>query len=70
MHLSKHRLQVKTVQKSCHMWVNFDVRGQQGMDFITGGSVIMDYGLVFWPEVTKKLIDLFIKNTDFSFTRC
>ncbi len=23
----------------------------QGMDFLTRGSVIMDYGLVFWPEV-------------------
>ncbi len=33
-----------------NMWVDFDVRGQE-MDFtITGGSVIMDYGLVFWPE--------------------
>ncbi len=59
MHLSKHRLQVKTVQKSCHMWVNFDVRGQQGMDFFTG-----IYGLVLWPEVPvfmlKWLIDRFV----------
>ncbi len=31
-------------------WINFDVRGQQGMSFLTGGSVIMDYGLIFWPE--------------------
>ncbi len=30
MHLSKHRLQVKTVQKSCHMWVNFDVMWTTG----------------------------------------
>ncbi len=34
------------------MWVDFDVRGQQGMDVFTGGSVIMDYGCIFWPEVT------------------
>ncbi len=34
------------------MLVDFDVRGQKGMDFFTGGSVIMDYGLVFWPEAT------------------
>ncbi len=32
------------------MLVDFDVRGQQGMDFFKGGSVIMDYRLVFWPE--------------------
>ncbi len=32
------------------MWVDFDVKEQQEMDFFTGGSVIMDYGL-FWPEV-------------------
>ncbi len=32
------------------MWVDFDVRGQQEMDFFTGRSIIMDYGQVFWPE--------------------
>ncbi len=32
------------------MSVNFEVRGQQGMDFFTGGSVIMDYGPGFWSE--------------------
>ncbi len=37
------------------MSVDFDVREQQGMDFFSGGSIIMDYGLwimLFWPEVT------------------
>ncbi len=34
------------------MLVGFDVGGQQKMDFFTGGSVIMDYGLIFWPEAT------------------
>ncbi len=30
------------------MLVDFDVKGQQDMtDFFTGGSVIMDYGLIF-----------------------
>ncbi len=29
--------------------------GQQGMDFFPGRSVIMDYGLIFWPEVMVKL---------------
>ncbi len=24
------------------MWVDFDVRGQQEMDFFTGGTIIMD----------------------------
>ncbi len=30
--------------------VGFSVRGQQGMDFFTGWSIIMDYGLVFLSE--------------------
>ncbi len=29
---------------SKQLWVDFDVRGQQGMDCFTGESVIMDYG--------------------------
>ncbi len=29
------------------MLVDIDVRGQQGMDFFTGGSIMMDYGLFF-----------------------
>ncbi len=28
------------------MLVRFDVRGQQGMDFINGGSIIVDYGFL------------------------
>ncbi len=52
----KHSLQVKTVQncsKQICWWifVCLDVRGQQGMDFVTGGSVLRDYGLMFWSEV-------------------
>ncbi len=31
--------------------VDFDVKGQQGMDFFIGESVIMDYRLVFWIKV-------------------
>ncbi len=30
--------------------VDLDVRGQQGMDFCIGGSIIMDYVQVFCPE--------------------
>jgi len=30
--------------------IEFDVKAQQGMDFFTGGSIIMDYGLIFWLE--------------------
>ncbi len=26
------------------------------MDFFTGGSLIMDYGLVLWPEMTVYLL--------------
>ncbi len=36
------------------MPVDFDVRGQQGMDFFTGGSIIMDYGLLLQPDATVK----------------
>ncbi len=32
------------------MLVDFDVRGQQGMDFFTRIAIIMNYGLVFCPE--------------------
>jgi len=34
------------------MSLDFDVRGQQEMDFFTGGGIIMVYGFVFWPKVT------------------
>ncbi len=34
--------------------VDIDVRGQQEMDFFTGGSIIIDYGLVFWSEESLK----------------
>ncbi len=33
------------------MLVDFDVRGQERMHLYTGGSFIMDYTLVFWPEL-------------------
>ncbi len=39
--------QSRTVVDKC----GFDLRGQQGMDLSSGGSLIMDYGL-FWPEAT------------------
>jgi len=32
------------------MSVDFVERGQHRMDFLTGGSVIIDYGRVFWAE--------------------
>ncbi len=56
------------------MWVDFDVRGQQTMDFFTVGSVIMDYGqlfgLSFWwhpftaedPLVSKWRNDEFLQT--------
>ncbi len=46
----KHHLGAQSVQ-NCSTLVDFDVMKQQGMDFFTVGSVIMDNGLVFWPEV-------------------
>ncbi len=53
-------------QLSTNMLVDLDVRGQQGISFFNGGSVIMDYKLVFWPEVMvclwQKLIFSFHKT--------
>ncbi len=43
------------------MSVEFDVRGQQGMDFLTAGSIIMDYGQKQWFKV-KMPLDLFLTN--------
>ncbi len=51
----KLHLQVKIVQnssKQTNMLTDFDVRGPQGMDFFTGGRVVMDCGLIFCPEAT------------------
>ncbi len=39
----------KRKQSKTNKSVDFDVRGQQGIDLSTGGSV-MDYGVVFWPK--------------------
>ncbi len=33
------------------MSVDFDVRGQQEMEFFTGGSIIMGHGLAFWSDL-------------------
>ncbi len=46
----KQRLQAKTDLNK--YVVDYHVRGKQRMDFFTGGSVIMDYGLIFWLEAT------------------
>ncbi len=35
-----------------YILVDFDVIEQQEMDFFTGGSIIMNYELIFCPEVT------------------
>ncbi len=61
----KHRLQAKTALNK--YVAGFCCERQQEMDFFTGGSIIMDYGLVFWPEVMVwrleiKLMDLFLTN--------
>ncbi len=43
----KYHFKGKNSPKSfkTNMPMDFDVKGQQGMDFLKGGSVIMDYGL-------------------------
>ncbi len=67
---------MKTVQNgSKQTSVDFDVKGQQGMDFFTGGNIIMDYGLVFWPELEKVKMPYLMyefvsyKHAAFHFTR-
>ncbi len=47
----KNLLQAKTVQNSCKQ-ISWWMTEQQGIELFTGGSVIMDYGLVFLPEAT------------------
>ncbi len=44
----KHRLQAKTALNK--YVAGFWCERQQEMDFFTGGSVIMDYGLIFKQE--------------------
>ncbi len=46
--------------------VDFDVRGQEGMDVFIGGSIIMDNGM-FWPEALVLIDEL---RTGFHFTKC
>ncbi len=47
----KHRLQVKTVQNSFNSGFWCMRTTGEGISFFTGGSIIMAYGLVPWPEV-------------------
>ncbi len=61
----KHSLQVKTVLNKYlgGFWCE-----RTTSDFFIGGSVIMDYGLVFWPEAVVwsfnvLMMDLFLTNT-------
>ncbi len=57
------------------MFMDFDVRGQQGMEYFTGRSIIMDNVHIFWPEAIvlsqKHLNDelVYNKHATFLFTR-
>ncbi len=56
----KNMYRSSTVYKQKQFWTNtvdINVRGQQVMDLFTGGNVIMDYGLVFWPEAKLNRFD-------------
>ncbi len=59
----------KSKNSSKQISVDFDVRGQQGTDFFTGRSVIIDYGLVFCPEAKQILQQKFI-NEGFASYKC
>ncbi len=44
------------------MSLYFDVKGKQGIEFFPEGRIIMNYGLVFWREVTVDVGYLFLTN--------
>ncbi len=49
------------------MSVDFDVRGLQEIHFFAGGSIIMDYGLIFGQKRRFEIwnflmMDLFLSN--------
>ncbi len=47
----KHRYNPKQSKTALNKYVGgFWCERQQEMDFFTGGSIFMDYGLMFWPE--------------------
>ncbi len=45
----KRKLSKRGINK--YVGLGFGLRGEQGMDFFTRRSVIVNYGLVLWPEV-------------------
>ncbi len=52
--------QFKTIRNKYSMSIDFDVRGQQGMDFFTGGSLVMVYyGL--WTNILVRSKSLKVK---------
>ncbi len=57
-----HHLQKKKKKQSKailnNMWLDFDVRRQQGMNLYTGGNIIMDYEQKGWFKL--KMMDSFI----------
>ncbi len=61
----------KNISKT-NMQMNFNVWGQQGMDFITGGRVIMDhFGQKQWFEVKNFLMMVVsLKHAAYGFSKC
>ncbi len=58
--------------KETHMWLDFDVREQPEMDFISGGNVFIDHGfnfVSFFLSYNALMIKLFLTNTVLLFTR-
>ncbi len=56
MHRSSTVFKQKESRTVLDKLVDFDVRGQQEMDFVTRRNVIIDYGLwYFWPVATAKM---------------
>ncbi len=53
----------KPKQLLMNMWVDFDVRGKQEMDFFTVWSIIMDYGHFSQKQRIYLIMDLFLTNS-------
>ncbi len=51
----KQCLQLHTVQNSSKQKCQWILMRENNIDFVTGGRVIMDYGLIFRPEVMVKI---------------
>ncbi len=63
LNLQRSSTVYKAKQLLMNMWVDFDVRGKQEMDFFTVWSIIMDYGHFSQKQWIYLIRDLFLTNS-------